>query len=66
MGAGCSTAYCPDYPAQDAGETLIVVWYPHRDAPSLIPWVTPSTADLPASCSLVAAELLLFRNRGRS
>uniref|UniRef100_A0A6M3J7J4 Uncharacterized protein n=1 Tax=viral metagenome TaxID=1070528 RepID=A0A6M3J7J4_9ZZZZ len=67
MGEGDETTYRPHYRTRDAdtGEDLLVVWYAHRDAPSLIPWITPSTADLPNQSSLIDASLWLFRNRSR-
>lgn len=39
--------YRPAYSAldPDTGENLVVVWHPHRDAPSLLPRDVPSTAD---------------------
>ena len=49
MGLGESSVYRPNYPTLDAdtGDTLSVIWYCHRDAPSLIPWAWPSTVAPP-------------------
>lgn len=60
MGTGVSSAYRPDYPTRDeeTGEAYAVVWYPHRDAPSLIPWAMPSTCDPPVSRTQWTADML--------
>ena len=65
MGSGASTAYRPDYLTvdPDTGDVLRVVWYPHRNAPSLVPWTISSAYDPPSAREHWVAEVLSILER---